>query len=215
MVAIVATTASGGTIAPATSVVCLVATAGGGAVGAAQSYIKQKRKDIALCTVETVATVMSAILAAAENIGVFEMAKPDTSDIEGLKDKSLECNSPSYKESNYHKDDACGPAQGGYPWGSTPDCSQGWSKLGANKAERCAEAKLRADKLAVCAWGRIIASNTSWNGEPNEGHARAIRKSRDAAEYCERLVEDNCWEDDEQVDDKETSKQKARNLVCG
>jgi len=215
VVAVVATGATGGTAAPATSVVCLVATVGGGAVGAAKSYIKQKRKDIALCTVETVGTVMTAILAAAENIGVFEMTKPDTADIEGLKDKSLECNSPSYKESNYHRDDACGPSGGNYDWGSTPDCSEGWQKLGNNEAERCAEGKIRADKLAVCHWGRIIASNTSWNGEPNKGHARAIRESGKAARDCAQLVYDNCFEDDEQTDDKETSKQKARNLICG
>ncbi len=202
-IAIVPTAVSGGTISPVTSAICLIAGGGGGALGAAKSYIMQKRKDIAVCTAETTATILTAIVAAAQNIGVFEMeGQPDAAaKTEGLKDKSLECTG-SYTETAYHDDSACGPVGNG-----PQECWQ---------VESCEDVRKTTERWARCRWARIVAANTKWGGEPNAGHLEAILRAKKNEEDCIKELADTCsMEEDPWSDaDESKSKQDAKNLIC-
>lgn len=91
--AVVVTAGSGGTAAPASSVVCVATSAGAGVIGGAKEYIRQKRSDIALCGVSVAADAVSAILAAATAIGVYEVTKKEDTDADADEDadaKALE-----------------------------------------------------------------------------------------------------------------------------
>ena len=77
--AVVVTVGSGGTAAPATSVVCIASSAGAGVIGGAKEYIRQKRADLALCGASVISSAMSAILSTATAIGVYE-SRPEVED---------------------------------------------------------------------------------------------------------------------------------------
>ncbi|MBV1857250.1 MAG: hypothetical protein KUG77_02485 [Nannocystaceae bacterium] len=78
--AVVVTVGSGGTAAPASSVVCVASSAGASVIGGAKEYIRQKRSDIALCGVSVAADAVSAVLSAASAIGVYEVKDVDEVD---------------------------------------------------------------------------------------------------------------------------------------
>lgn len=206
--AVYATGTTGGALAPA-SVVCVAATAGGGALGAAKSYIKQKRSDIALCTAQSIDNVVSAVLDAIQWLGWFEMAskaQPDAKPevpIEGLGDPDLECVGP-YSETNYHHDDGCGKIED-----PTPECYE----LDDWDPTYCTQVRETAQRWARCRWGRIVATNTRWGGNPNKGHRTAILRATSNQEECLTLMKELCDEPWSFADEAQL-KQEGKDLIC-
>ena len=208
--AMVVTTATGGTTAPASSMVCLGATATGAAKGAAIDYIMQKREDIALCASESIEVVVAAVLKAIDYLGWFEVEEVDPAieeaeiaAIEGLGDPELSC-AGGYVADGYRDSRACGTTQS-----LAPEC---WH-LDEDSADYCQQIRETTERWARCRWSRVVSANMVWDGKP-EKHIRA--PINDATAYhddCTVFLEERCggsWS----AADELTMRDDARALIC-
>ena len=105
--AVLVAAGTGGTTAPATSVVCITTTAGAGVVGAAKEYIKQKRSDIALCGASILQSALSAILQNVAGVSVYEKEDADADADEDTDAKALRCGIPENVDRSNPDDAHC------------------------------------------------------------------------------------------------------------
>lgn len=136
-----------------------------------------------------------------EAIPVYHVESTGVGAVPGLRDSALTCTGP-YVETGYKSPNACGE-----------DSFSMVCDSGPGTAENCAAWQDLANRNLLCHWGRIVASNTAHNGNPNAGHLTPIEATRENFIRCNDLIYNNCDEENDPMSE-DSAKQGAMNLIC-